>query len=78
MASFYLDSDHLLSALWQVDKRLDAIGTPQALALKGQAGIAQAKLAYELFQRKFSGPRWEALAARGARPQRPLWASTGQ
>ncbi|GAQ78807.1 transaldolase [Klebsormidium nitens] len=61
----------------EIDNRLDAIGTPQALALKGKAGIAQAKLAYELFQRKFSGARWEALAARGARPQRPLWASTG-
>jgi len=61
----------------EVDRRLDAIGTPQALALKGKAAVAQGKLAYELFQKKFSGPRWEELAARGARVQRPLWASTG-
>ncbi|MHB8465676.1 MAG: transaldolase [Acidimicrobiales bacterium] len=42
----------------------------------GKAAVANAKLAYELFQRRFAGPRWEALAAKGARPQRPLWAST--
>jgi transaldolase len=42
----------------------------------GQAAVAQAKLAYRLFRDRFSGPRWRALAARGARPQRPLWAST--
>jgi len=60
----------------EVDKRLDAIGTPEALALKGKAAVANAQLAYELFLQKFSGPRWEALAARGARVQRPLWAST--
>jgi transaldolase len=60
----------------EVDRRLDAIGTGDALALKGQAAVAQAKLAYRLFRDHFSGPRWEALAARGARAQRPLWAST--
>ncbi len=60
----------------EVDRRLQAIGTPQALALQGRAALAQAKLAYRLFQDRFSGPRWQALAARGARPQRPLWAST--
>jgi len=60
----------------EVDRRLEAIGTPAALALRGQAAVAQAKLAYRLFQDRFSGPRWQALAARGARPQRPLWAST--
>ncbi len=60
----------------EVDRRLQAIGTEQAASLQGQAAVAQAKLAYELFKRRFSGPRWEALAARGARPQRPLWAST--
>ncbi|HZA82727.1 MAG TPA: transaldolase, partial [Actinomycetes bacterium] len=60
----------------EVDRRLDAIGTSDALALKGQAAIAQAKLAYRLFQDRFSGPCWEALAARGAQVQRPLWAST--
>ncbi|HEX2577605.1 MAG TPA: transaldolase [Aquihabitans sp.] len=60
----------------EVDKRLDAIGTPEALALRGRAAVANAQLAYELFVEKFSGPRWEALAAKGAKVQRPLWAST--
>ncbi len=60
----------------EVDKRLTAIGTDEALALKGKAAIAQGVLAYELFQQTFAGPRWEALAAKGARYQRPLWAST--
>jgi transaldolase len=60
----------------EVDRRLQAIATPQALALLGKAAVAQAKLAYQLFRARFSGPRWEALAARGARVQRPLWAST--
>jgi transaldolase len=60
----------------EVDRRLDAIGTPEALALRGKAAVAQAKLAYRQFVETFSGPRWEALAARGARVQRPLWAST--
>ena len=60
----------------EVDRRLEAVGTPQALALRGKAAVAQAKLAYRQFQERFSGPRWSALAARGARVQRPLWAST--
>lgn len=60
----------------EVDRRLEAIGTAEALALRGQAAVAQAKAAYQLFRRRFSGPRWEALAARGARLQGPLWAST--
>jgi transaldolase len=60
----------------EVDRRLDAIGTSDALALQGQAAVAQAKLAYRLFGDRFSGPRWQALAARGAQVQRPLWAST--
>jgi transaldolase len=60
----------------EVDRRLEAIGTDRALALRGQAAVANAKLAYQLFTERFSGPRWEALAARGARVQRPLWAST--
>ncbi|MEX0846882.1 MAG: transaldolase [Ilumatobacteraceae bacterium] len=60
----------------EIDQRLDAIGTPQALALRGKGAVAQAKLAYRLFGDTFSGPRWEALAARGAAAQRPLWAST--
>lgn len=60
----------------EVDARLTAIGTTEALALIGTAAIAQAKLAYQAFRRTFSGPRWEALAAAGAVVQRPLWAST--
>lgn len=60
----------------EVDRRLDAIGTPEALALRGRAAVANGQLAYALFQETFSGPRWDALAARGARVQRPLWAST--
>ena len=60
----------------EVDRRLDAIGTDEALALRGTAAYTQGQLAYEMFTKAFSGPRWEALAARGARVQRPLWAST--
>ena len=60
----------------EIDRRLDEIGTEEALALKGKAAVANGKLAYELFRQTFSGPRWEALVERGARVQRPLWAST--
>jgi transaldolase len=60
----------------KVDRRLDAIGTRDALALRGRAAVAQAKLAYRLFRDRFAGERWERLAARGAHAQRPLWAST--
>jgi transaldolase len=60
----------------EVDRRLEAIGTSDALALQGQAAVAQAKLAYRMFGDRFAGERWERLAARGARVQRPLWAST--
>ena len=60
----------------EVDRRLEAIGSDEALALRGKAAVTQGKLAYQLFLDAFSGPRWEALAARGARVQRPLWAST--
>ena len=67
----------------EVDKRLDAlaVGLPEdrrahALALRGKAAIANAKMAYRAFQETFAGPRWEALAAGGAMVQRPLWAST--
>ena len=61
----------------EIDKRLELIATPEARALKGQAAIANARLAYEQYERAFGGSRWDALAAAGARPQRPLWASTG-
>ena len=60
----------------KVDRRLEAVGADSALALRGRAAVANAKLAYRRFRELFSGPRWEALAARGAQPQRVLWAST--
>jgi len=62
----------------EVDKRLDAIGTPAAVELKGKAALANARLAYGAYEQVFQvGPRWQSLAAAGALPQRPLWASTG-
>jgi transaldolase len=60
----------------EVDERLDKIGTPEAHALRGKAALANARLAYELFEERSQTERWSALVARGARPQRPLWAST--
>jgi len=60
----------------EIDKRLDKIGTKEAKALRGKAGIANARLAYKLFEEKFDSDRWRALEAAGAKPQRPLWAST--
>ena len=60
----------------EVDKRLDAIGTPEAKALKGKAALANARLAYELYEQKLDTDRWRALEAKGAKVQRPLWAST--
>ncbi|GAA2089099.1 transaldolase [Actinomadura alba] len=61
----------------EIDKRLDKIGSAEAKALKGKAGVANARLAYALFEEKTGTDRWKALQAAGARPQRPLWASTG-
>ncbi|MFM6851187.1 MAG: transaldolase [Terrabacter sp.] len=61
----------------EIDKRLDAIGTDEAKALKGKAGVANARLAYQAFEEVFSTPRWKTLSDAGANPQRPLWASTG-
>ena len=60
----------------ETDKRLDAIGAEEALALRGKLAIANARLAYEHYLQAFSGARWEALAAKGAFTQRCLWAST--
>ncbi|HZN13233.1 MAG TPA: transaldolase [Acidimicrobiales bacterium] len=60
----------------EVDRRLDAIGSPEALGLRGKAAVAQAKLAYQLFADRFGSDRWRELASNGARLQRPLWAST--
>lgn len=62
----------------EIDKRLEKIGSDEALALRGQAGVANARLAYAAYQEVFvGGDRFERLQADGARVQRPLWASTG-
>jgi transaldolase len=61
----------------EVDKRLEAIGSDEALALRGKAAIANARLAYALYEEEFSSERFAALEAKGANRQRPLWASTG-
>uniref|UniRef100_UPI0039898159 transaldolase n=1 Tax=Conyzicola sp. TaxID=1969404 RepID=UPI0039898159 len=61
----------------EIDKRLDAIGTDEAKALKGKAGVANAQLAYEVFEAAFTTERAQVLLAAGANKQRPLWASTG-
>ncbi|XP_060184156.1 uncharacterized protein LOC132613883 isoform X2 [Lycium barbarum] len=71
VASFFVSRVDTL-----VDKMLEKIGTPEALDLRGKAANAQAALAYKLYQKKFSGPRWEALVKKGAKKQRVLWAST--
>ncbi|HUY86815.1 MAG TPA: transaldolase [Acidimicrobiales bacterium] len=63
----------------EVDRRLEGLasqGNEEVLELAGSAAVSQAKLAYQIFTERFSGPRWDALAAKGARVQRPLWAST--
>jgi transaldolase len=60
-----------------IDPLLDAIGSSEALALKGKAALANARLAYLVFEELTKDPRWQLLAASGARLQRPLWASTG-
>jgi transaldolase len=61
----------------EIDKRLDAIGSDEAKALRGKAALANAWIAYGAFEKTFQGERWEALKADGANAQRPLWASTG-
>ena len=65
----------------EVDRRLETLaggekGDPAILGLRGTAAVAQAQAAYQHFHRTFTGDRWEALRAKGARVQRPLWAST--
>ncbi|HYB85274.1 MAG TPA: transaldolase [Streptosporangiaceae bacterium] len=60
----------------EVDRRLDKIGTPEAEAQRGKAAIANARLAYQLYEERIATPRWQALRDAGARTQRPLWAST--
>jgi transaldolase len=71
VASFFVSRVDL-----EIDRRLETIGTPPALALRGRCAVAQAKLAYQLFRERFTGDRWDALHASGANLQRPLWAST--
>jgi transaldolase len=61
----------------EIDKRLDKLGSDEAEALKSKAGVANARLAYALYEQKFGTGRWTSLKNAGARPQRPLWASTG-
>ena len=61
----------------EIDKRLDKLGSDEAKALKGKAAIANARLAYERYEKVIASDRWQALAAAGANVQRPLWASTG-
>ncbi|WP_314647819.1 transaldolase [uncultured Microbacterium sp.] len=82
-ADFDLSSIHSVASFFvsrvdsETDKRLAAIGTDAAAALKGKAGLANARLAYELFEQKFAEKRAQDLLALGANLQRPLWASTG-
>jgi transaldolase len=71
VASFFMSRIDSL-----VDKRLDAIGTPEARALGGKTAVAIGKLAYRRWQQFFATARWQSLAASGARPQYLLWAST--
>ncbi|MFI6370432.1 transaldolase [Streptomyces sp. NPDC050546] len=61
----------------EIDKRLTLLGTDEALALKGRAALANARLAYEAYEQVFAGARWQALGGARANRQRPLWASTG-
>ncbi|MFF1446703.1 transaldolase [Streptomyces sp. NPDC058274] len=61
----------------EIDKRIDALGTDEAKAARGKAGLANARLAYQAYEEVFSGDRWNALDKARANKQRPLWASTG-
>ena len=72
MASFFVSRVDT-----EIDKRLDKIGTDEALALRGKAGVANSRLAYAAYVETFQGTRWAQLTAQGGKAQRPLWASTG-
>ncbi|MGN6606613.1 MAG: transaldolase [Jatrophihabitans sp.] len=61
----------------EIDKRIDKLGSDEAKALRGKAGIANARLAYERYEKVIASDRWKQLEAAGANRQRPLWASTG-
>ncbi|MPY78748.1 MAG: transaldolase [Actinophytocola sp.] len=80
---FPLESVHSVASFFvsrvdaEIDKRLAAIGTDDALALRGQAAIANARIAHTVHQELFESDRWQALRVDGANVQRPLWASTG-
>ncbi|WP_353809990.1 transaldolase [Agromyces sp. SYSU T00194] len=82
-AGFDLSTIHSVASFFvsrvdtEIDKRLGAIGTDEATALRSQAGVANARLAYQVFEQAFATDRATALVAAGANPQRPLWASTG-
>ena len=60
----------------EIDRRLEEIGSEEALSLRGRTAVAQAQIAYRTFISVFAGPRWQALTDKGAQLQRPLWAST--
>ena len=72
VASFFVSRNDT-----ETDKRLDKLGSEEAKSLRGAAAIANARLAYQHYEKVFGSDRWKALAAAGAKPQRPLWASTG-
>jgi transaldolase len=72
VASFFVSRNDT-----ETDKRLDKLGSEEAKSLRGSAAIANARLAYQRYEKVFGGDRWKALAEAGAKPQRPLWASTG-
>jgi transaldolase len=77
VASFFVSRvDGAVDALLDAQVAAGTLGAARAAGLKGKAAVANARQAYRLFRERFSGPRWEALAARGAQVQRPLWAST--
>ncbi|PZH15115.1 transaldolase [Streptomyces sp. NTH33] len=61
----------------EIDRRIDELGTDEAKALRGKAGVANARLAYQAYEEVFGSDRWSALEREGANRQRPLWASTG-
>jgi len=71
VASFFLSRIDTM-----VDKKLDAMKSSEASTLRGRAAIASAKIAYQNWLDTYKGPRWESLRSLGARPQKPLWAST--
>lgn len=77
VASFFVSRvDGAIDGALTAQVKAGTLSAERAAALQGRAAIANAKLAYKLFQDRFSGPRWEKLAAAGAQLQRPLWAST--